>query len=992
MNADEKPQTTFRDYPWRLSYRTSTLTPDGKPLNILRDFYLPALRRAVAYDRVAGYFRSTSLAAASQGFSAFVANQGKARFIVGADLAPEDVRTILEHYQKLADGIAAGTDLLEEILDQELGDPAEWPEAVKNGVQLLAYLLAQGHLEIKVAFRVNAQTGQPLPFDSVEDGYVHMKWGIFRDREGNRLYITGSLNESKQALTLNAENIDVHCDWRSETDRLRVEEAEQEFERLWADENPSLKVLTLPEAVKQRLIKVAEGVRRPVEIDGTSDIPLQVAPPSPLEWLRFALIKDGPRLPGGRFVGMETAPVKPWPHQEVVARRVIATWPFSYLLCDEVGLGKTIEAGLIIRSLYLSGLIKRVLIAPPASLTQQWQREMATKFLLPFARTTGGTQPVHEYIMPFEYKESSGSLFSPNLNIVSTGLLTRQDREADLVGTAPFDLTLVDEAHYARRQNPTQGTRVAPKFGRLYRILEQHIRPKSACLLLATATPMQLDPIEAFDLMALTKRVGAFQYDPSLSQHYYDILGRLVHGGQVSQAEWEFLRRAILAIKEEDPHHFHYLQSVVVDPTIRLAMRIWLERGQPPTGRDLRGVLRLIFAAAPLSRVMLRHNRALLEIYRDQGQLEENLPERCILSLPRITFTPQEQLCYDQLETYCRELAAQVRAGGNRTQQIAILGFYLSFLRLRFASSLFAIRQTLRRRRERVRATLKDLLAKGEEVSVTDLEDLLEEGDDDTPLVQTLLENRRPEDLEWEYKYLTEMLQPLEDLSGPSSKMQTLLRVLDDRRFSGTNRIRQTVIFTRFYDTLTDIVDRLRRVEGRMLIGTFSGQGGQYTDTRNWRLTGADREDIKRRFLRGEIDVLVCTDAAAEGLNLQTADFLINFDLPWNPMKVEQRIGRIDRIGQKNERIFVLNLCYVGSAEEIVYGRLLRRLADVGAIVGTQQISLLPVTREEFQELAENKLSEKVLEQRAIERIELFKRQAMSREIPAQDLYYIYTR
>ena len=479
MNTEAKPQTTFRDHPWRISYRTSSLTPDGKPLNILHDFYLPALRQAVAYDRVAGYFRSSSLAAASQGFSGFAANQGQARLIVGADLSPDDVQIILEHHRQEAGAAAPGSDPLEEILNQELDAPETWTEPVKNGMQLLAYFLAQGCLEIKVAFRVHAETGEALAFESVSDGYVHMKWALFRDRKGNRLYISGSLNESKQALTLNAENIDVHCDWQGETDRLRVEEAQQEFESLWADANPSLRVLSLPEAVHLRLLTMAQGVRRPLEIDGASDIPLEVAPPSTLEWLRFALIKAGPRLPGGRFVGLETTPVKPWPHQEVVARRVIATWPLSYLLCDEVGLGKTIEAGLIIRSLHLSGLMPRVLIAAPASLTRQWQREMATKFLLPFARSTGGAQPTHGYLLPSEYQETSGSLFSPDLNILSTGLLTRPDREADLAGTGNFDLTLIDEAHYARRQNPTQGTRAEPRFGRLYRTLEKHIRPKS---------------------------------------------------------------------------------------------------------------------------------------------------------------------------------------------------------------------------------------------------------------------------------------------------------------------------------------------------------------------------------------------------------------------------------------------------------------------------------------------------------------------------------
>ena len=81
--------------PWQLSYRTSTLRPDGRPVDILHDFYIPALQRSVRYDRVAGYFRSTSLAAASQGFSALVGRQGQMRLIVGADLDPDDVRAIL---------------------------------------------------------------------------------------------------------------------------------------------------------------------------------------------------------------------------------------------------------------------------------------------------------------------------------------------------------------------------------------------------------------------------------------------------------------------------------------------------------------------------------------------------------------------------------------------------------------------------------------------------------------------------------------------------------------------------------------------------------------------------------------------------------------------------------------------------------------------------------------------------------------------------------
>jgi hypothetical protein len=391
---------------------------------------------------------------------------------------------------------------------------------------------------------------------------------------------------------------------------------------------------------------------------------------------------------------------------------------------------------------------------------------------------------------------------------------------------------------------------------------------------------------------------------------------------------------------------------------------------------------------------MLRHTRRLLDVYRERGKLDGMLAERKILPLSGIRFTEQEREVYDRLETYCKELARRLATGRDARGRSAI-GFYLSFLRLRFASSLYAIRETIRRRIERVEATLQAHEWIGPDLTEEDipsLAEIIEEGDDDTEVVTTLLKDRSPDDLSWEREHLKGMMRCLEDLSGQPSKMTELLTILQHRRIEGIDRIRQTVVFTRFFDTLTDIVDRLRRASPRMRIGTYSGKGGQYLNPVNLTLVGTERDAIKHRFLRGEIDVLVCTDAAAEGLNLQTADFLVNFDLPWNPMKVEQRIGRIDRIGQKNETIYVSNLCYVGSAEETVYGRLWQRLTQAGAVVGTQQISLLPVTTEEFHELAENPSFVSKLEKLAKERALLFQRQTASREIPPDELYEIYTR
>ena len=605
---------------------------------------------------------------------------------------------------------------------------------------------------------------------------------------------------------------------------------------------------------------------------------------------------------------------------------------------------------------------------------------MASKFLLPFGRARSGAPLRHEYLLPREMDLQAASLCEPDLAIVSTGLLVRQDRREELRRAREFDVLLLDEAHYARRRNPQGGTRADPDFGTLHRLLVDLLRGKARALYLATATPMQLDPIEAADLVSLTRRAGPFLQDPSLFLGYYGALGALVNGRELLPVEWEFLRRSIRLVEEQDPPLWEWLTANVIDGRTRLAVRRWLDDGRAPAGLDRRHLLRLIFAAPPLSRVMLRNTRPLLEIYRQEGRLGANLAKREILPIPRMVFSVQEKIVYEALEDYCKGLTEQL---GNRrnSARAQSLGFYLSFLRLRFASSLFAISETLRRRRERVEATRR-ALAPRESSGEMEREDQLygdEEGDESA--VGEVLRDRTPDDLAWELGKLNHLIERLQDLTATPSKMLQLLGVLEKRRRPG-NRVKQMVVFTRFTDTLDDIVGRLRTVDNGLLIGTYSGQGGHYVDpaTHDW--IGIERDEVKHRFIRGEIDVLVCTDAAAEGLNLQSADLLINYDLPWNPMKVEQRIGRIDRIGQQHEKVYVLNFCYAGSAEEIVYGRLLQRLSDAGLIVGAQQLSLLPVTEHEFGEIAAGRLSEKELTRRAEERARDAQARQQSMEIP----------
>jgi len=967
----------FRDFPWRLAYRTSFT----EPANLLHDFYLPVLARAVRYDRMAGSFRPGSLAAASQGCTAFIGREGRMRLAVAAELDSDDAPA------SFAEG---DTEQLSAALAHRLDGKEQWPIDVKRGMELIGWMIKHRLLEVRLALRVHVRTGAPLAFDSGEDGYLHRPWAVLTDEAGDAIYLSGALNESRARLVRNAENIEVHCDWWDERERERVRQAQCEFGDLWDNRHPAFRVIALPDAARRAVVALARSERLR-EIDGTVLSAPQTRKPSPLEWLAFALTKDAPRLPGGKYIGMDTATIEPWPHQRIVARRLIEGWPYSFLLCDEVGLGKTIESGLALRSLFLSGYLKRILIAAPAHLTAQWQREMAEKFFLPFARALSGSGVQHTWLLPFRQITQAESLYEHPLTIVSTGLMARSGRREDLEHTLGFELALLDEAQCARRANPTEGTAGHPHYNQLYTVTEKLVRPKSRSLWLATATPMQLHEVEAADLVRLTRRAGAFLYDPSLAFCYYELLSELRRAGTLEAQEWSFLNRAVRAVEQQDPAQWKYIQATVIAGAHEPELQRWLA---DPTGvlspAAMQAVRRLLFAAAPLSRTMLRHTRALLEEYRLRGGLTGKLPKRTLLPIPDIHFTDQERAIYDRLQGYCAGLAERLSGSGAMRSAI---GFFLNFLQLRFASSLYAIRCTLERRQDKVAHALNLTTPAPGEWPDEDLEQALFETDEgDEEATVAFVRWRTPADLTWEKLELESMLEELRDLSGTPSKFQVLLDGLQARRQGDAKRIRQTVIFTRFFDTLTDIALRLIAADRTMRLGWYSGPACRYRAPETFDWVDTSREEVNRRFLRGEIDVLLCTDAAAEGLNLQTADLLVNYDLPWNPMKVEQRIGRIDRIGQRHAEIQVLNLCYPDSAEQFVYGRLLTRLEEIMVTVGRQNISLLPISPREFQELAEGRLSGATLEARVRERLEELERRNAAFDIPAREQYEMYSR
>ena len=349
----------LRDRTWKLRY-----TPDDGDL--VRLFYVPALQDAKRYDRLTGYFNAGALALAARGIEGLVRNDGNMRLLVGCTLAPDEIAAI-----------ERGEALREQVERRLAQLPLAPPDAEACGaLELLAWMIGRGHLDVKVAVPCNAD-GVPVPQDAI----FHSKAGIVEDGTGDRIAWNGSLNETAAGWQRNWESVHVYTSWGSEPARVRGEE--DHFARLWANRSPRLIVLDVPAAVRQDLMRFLPKDDLPKRLR-SQDVPKRpkaaphpatapTTPPVDLRTKVWRFIQQAPGLPnGGAQVGAATAAVEPWPHQARAFQRLYAHWPPKLLIADEVGLGKTIQAGLLLRQAWLAGKAKRVLILAPKAVLKQW--------------------------------------------------------------------------------------------------------------------------------------------------------------------------------------------------------------------------------------------------------------------------------------------------------------------------------------------------------------------------------------------------------------------------------------------------------------------------------------------------------------------------------------------------------------------------------------------------------------------------------------------
>ncbi|OGQ80569.1 MAG: hypothetical protein A3F90_01985 [Deltaproteobacteria bacterium RIFCSPLOWO2_12_FULL_60_19] len=552
------------------------------------------------------------------------------------------------------------------------------------------------------------------------------------------------------------------------------------------------------------------------------------------------------------------------PHQILLVHDLVAMMDRRMLIADEVGLGKTIETGMLLRELNARSEADRVLIVTPAGLVKNWQNELRDCFRL------------HCSILGHDFHDYGTASWETHPWVVASIDTLKQTRRVQrLLGAPKWDVIIFDEAHHLSRIRTGKKTVTTQNY-KLAEALRSHTRD----ILFLSATPHQGNPYQFWSLIQL-------------------------------------LNDQLFTSPEELSDHRGMLARVMIRRTKR---EVTDANGNP--------------------------------IFRRRQVNTEYFP-----------LAPREREFYDRLSEYLREgyNVAGINQSRTTRQQRAI-GFVMATFQKIMSSSPRAIRQALRRRLLVLLARKQIAMEAKRRSGAANSEAILKIQDEMLQVARAILGEQTADKMDAEAYVLRvrrRLLKRMEedyettgwsldgdeeaedgvyaeaDIPQEIEKVRELIQLVPngtDRRFDTLVRAvselfrenpdERFVIFTQYRDTLEFLSEELGKIYGQ---------------NRMARIIGGPLEDkiaaIESFWAADGARFLLSTSAGGEGINLQIGHIVFNYDLPWNPMAVEQRIGRIHRYGQE-ETVQVYNLLAKDTVEEQIYGLLEHKLLDIARSIG----------------------------------------------------------
>jgi ATP-dependent helicase HepA len=560
------------------------------------------------------------------------------------------------------------------------------------------------------------------------------------------------------------------------------------------------------------------------------------------------------------------------------------------LIADEVGVGKTIEAGLILKELQARRELKTVLVICPKPLVaeRKWLNEMkrfderfehlessALRYCIDETDLDGvWPQNYARAILPYSLLDESLLNGKQNGRKKQKGLL-------DLDPPPIFDLVIVDEAHAIRNTNTWA---------------HQNVRffcDNAEAVVLLSATPIQLGNQDLFNLLQLLRPdVITSRGDFDAMAEPNPALNKAIEAARAAKPDW----------KEQVFDHLH--------EALATAWGLGVLSNDPKTQQ----ILDLLLGEDDSTEVRLTIVRLLETLYtfapfinrtrrRDIGNFTTRKPETV-----SVEFTPEQaKLHSDLLDLLARIL--QLRHGNQN------LKFLLSTIRRQMASSVFGLAPLL-----------KDILHR--HLSKLELDDMDPYDKIDSESISQILTQFRQE--------IDGLIQQAQQVAnGSDPKLQAFLKVIRDKQSLDNNKL---LVFSCFRHTWEYLEKALKREDVR--VGLIHGK-----------IADDQRRELRNRFSLPKddadaLDVLLSSEVGCEGLDYQFCDGMVNYDLPWNPMRVEQRIGRIDRYGQKSPTVVIYNFITPGTVDAEIYDRCLWRIGVFQQSIGGNEEILGELTQE----------------------------------------------
>jgi len=530
------------------------------------------------------------------------------------------------------------------------------------------------------------------------------------------------------------------------------------------------------------------------------------------------------------------------------------------LIADEVGLGKTIEAGLIWSELEFRSPLESVLVVCPSALKRKWQSEMKNRFDRELKDLSSAV--LEEWMEGLEKGRPDKLTAVASLE----GLRTSKHLD-NLVELSPrFDLVIVDEAHYLRNA------------GNRSNELGRHLSDWADAMIFLSATPLNLGTSDLFNLLSLLDDVQFFdkntfdqQIEPNM--HLNHVARRL--------SELKINPRELLPILEK-------IESTAMGDSI--TTRSDYERLHELLDQDSLSQKNISDAKRHLGEL-----NSLASVFTRTRKAET--PEKRAIREPISVFvewTQQEREIYDAIRSFLI---------GRAQSQGKIPGFQLQNPLRQAASCLPAVLELMKDEKYGLRDEDDDYL------------EFTSDGeDDDQPSIHELI---------------TQLgLLPKITID---SKYRDFEEGLRKARQGGSN---QALVFSFFTRTILYLERRLK-------------EDGYKVKIMYGKTPSDQRQEVMKQFRNQDFDILICSEVGSEGLDFEFCNILVNYDLPWNPMRVEQRIGRLDRFGQLADKIFILNIRVPGTIEDDIFMRLFTRIGVFEDSIG----ELEPILRDEIRNI-----------------------------------------